>query len=258
MIRSAARHDNNAIDRTQTFFHCAESPEFGHSLFEDKPPAQSIRETFRLLENFLEHEMRVAAVFGNCFIPLERQFLFFPFPTGERLHHIPVTSNDCDLIVVEVYDALHIPHQGRHIGRDKHFSASDTEYQWAAQTRSQHYFWILSRDGDDTIRAFQLPERFYKRLFKGKLFHLLFKEMSNNLCICLGTKLMSSLLENIFEPAIIFNDAVVHHRYIAATISMRVSVPLRWLAMRRPARVRDPNSGHKNPLHFHLECRHLA
>src|SRR3989304_8388921 len=98
MIRSAARHDNNAIDRTQTFFHCAESPELGHSLFEDKPPAQSIRETFRLLENFLEHEMRVAAVFGNGFIPLERQFLFFPFPTGECIPNITVMLDDRDLI----------------------------------------------------------------------------------------------------------------------------------------------------------------
>ena len=72
MIRGPAGHDDETLDRAESPLHLAQSAQPSDAILGHESPQECIRETLRLFEDFLDHEVWVATLLGLFLRPFER------------------------------------------------------------------------------------------------------------------------------------------------------------------------------------------
>jgi len=81
---------------------------------------------------------------------------------------------------------------------------------------------------------------------------LLFNQVRNDFCICLGNKLVTLGRQLMLECQVVLHDAVVHDHNAARAVTVRMRIFLGGAAMRSPARVANAIGAFERTLANHL------
>ena len=193
-----------------------------------------------LLEDFLLHEMLVAALFGHDGVP------------GDVLH------GALDGIAIEVHDAdaLRSEHgdvavrQEKHVarvredrgnvGRDEIFVLSQADHGRRAGARGDDFVRVRGGKNRQGIDARELAHGLsHGVLQRAAFFHVPLDEVGDNFGVGLGDELVALFFEFALQIHVILDDSVVDDDDISRAVAMRMGVFFGGTAMRGPARMSD-------------------
>ncbi len=201
-------------------------------------PQHGIAHGARLLKNFFEHEMLVAAFFRHDGIPQNMGNLALDGASVEIGQMHAVGRQDGDVAIAQEEHVAGVAQDGGHVGRDEIFSVAQPDHHRRAHARRDDLVGIRTRDhaqGEDAVQVFHgAPHRVLQIPFV-----ILFHQVRDDFGVGLGNELVAFQLELVLEAQIVFDDAVVHHHDIAGTVAMRVRVFFGGTPVRRPAGVAD-------------------
>src|SRR6202522_2374170 len=108
----------------------------------------------RLLEDFFEHEVLVAALFGRRCIPRYEDRLAFDRAAVVSGNLVAVAADDRDLAFLQDDFFARVRQDGRRIRRDVHFSVADADHQRAgAIAREYQVLGVVAGDHSQRIRS---------------------------------------------------------------------------------------------------------
>ncbi|MNZ82960.1 hypothetical protein D3C78_1016750 [compost metagenome] len=192
-----------------------------------------------LLVDFLEHEVAVLALLRRLGALVELH--------GVALHAaafgIPylhaVLADLGDVALLQVDEAVGDLAQGQRVGGEEVLAQAQTDDQRAATAGGEDAVGLRGRDHRQTVGAVQLLDRCFQRV--GQLrqtLQLVVQQVDDGLGVGFRAEHITEGLELLAQLFVVLDDAVVHHRQVAAR-EMRVGVGLAGHAVRRPARVGD-------------------
>ena len=129
---------------------------------------------------------------------------------------------------------------GGHIACNEIFPLPQSDNQGAFLPRGNKAVGIILAEHAERVASLQLADGLLHGLKDIAVFLVIvIDEVGNNFRIRLAAEHNALALQPFLKRGIIFNDAVVHHRYRAAFIYLRMGIYIARFAMRRPARVAD-------------------
>ena len=96
--------DGDVVDLEQLFLADIQSTELGKTLFENKPPTHRVLDGHRLLEDLLEHEMRITAALDLLQVPLDAADRLVANHRVEVDDLVTLARDHGDLTIIEVHD----------------------------------------------------------------------------------------------------------------------------------------------------------
>ena len=235
-----------------------------HLVEEDSPgflahaAQRGVAHRARLLKDFLEHEVLVAALFGHDRVPQNVR--------GRTLHRAPVEIGEMHAVLgqhrhVAVGQEDHVARVAqdrRHIGGHEIFAVAQPDHHRRPGARGHDLIGILARDHAQREHAGQLAHRVAHRVLQIPVVIFL-DQMRDHLGVGLGDEGVAFGDQLALQRQIIFDDAVVHHHDVAVAIAMRMRVFLGGAAVRRPARVADAVEAlHRIQLQHFFQVAQLA
>ena len=198
----------------------------------------------RLLPDFLEHEVLVAALFRLDRIPLHaRQLALHGLAVKIRQRHA-FKRQDRHIAVGKKINVARVMQNSRHIAGDKRLALAHADHHRRAQPRRHNLVRLRGAQHAQRKRARQplhcAPHRVLKldRLARRLRFVLhLLNQVGNDLGVGLGNKLVALRGQLPLQLEIVFDDAVVHHDDAPGAVAVRMCVLFRGPAVRCPARV---------------------
>ncbi len=178
-------------------------------------------------------------------------------------HHAPGAVADAvavrgqaDLIaLVEIHEAVGDLAQRQRIGGEEVLLDADAQHQRAAAARADQGAGLGFGDDGECVGAFQPGQGGGQR--GGQILapaHQIMHQVGDHLGVGLGMELIAGGFQLGAQVAVVFDDAVVHHRDGPGAVRMRVG--LAGLAVGGPARVGDAElAGKGRALHvFGQQC----
>lgn len=156
---SATADEHDAMDLGEVARGAAHAGKHGGAEREVEPPAYRVAQGFRLLVNFLQHEVGEAAFFRCAGIEIE-----LCHGAGDG-HVVQVADldviglDDGDVVVVEINHALGVSENGGGIGGDDGFSFTDAEHDRTAPSRGDDETGLAGGNDGDAKGAFDLVQR---------------------------------------------------------------------------------------------------
>jgi len=192
-----------------------------------------------LLEDLLEHEVLVAALFRSDGIPEHALRGLRHFPSGivGELH--AGTGDDRHFLVGEEDDVAGVAQNRRNIGGDEEFVHPQPDDNRRTVANGDNLFRIVGRDEHDGEHAAHRQQRTPHGVLETVVLHFALDEVRDDLGVRLGREHVSLALQLAFQLEVVLDDAVVHDDDPARTVAMRVSILLRGSAVRGPAGVAD-------------------
>ena len=202
---------------------------------------QRVRDDFRLLVDFLRHEMAVVALVdqerragGLDHLAIDGDALRVADLNAAALDHRPVA-------VFEIADRVGERRERDRIGAEIHLAGAMTDRERRAAARADHEIVFAGEDESERKRAAQARQRHLHGVDRRQaLFHLRGDKMRDDFGVGLRAEFDAARFQLFAQFAEILDDAVMHDRELVGGMRMRV-VFVR-AAMRRPARVAD--AGH--------------
>ena len=192
----------------------------------------------RLLVNFLEHEVLVAALLRHDGIPQDVRHRAVHRTAVEIAQPNAVAGEHGHVAVGEEEHVARVPEDCRYVGGDEVFVIAQSDH---------HRRTLPRRDDLVRVRARQHRQREYPgQLLDGRpdrgleiAREVFLYQVRDDFGIGLGDELMTYVLKLLFEREIVLDDAVVDDHDLAGAIAMRMRVLLGGAAVRCPARVAD-------------------
>ena len=148
MPARAAGGDDDAVNVAQFAGGHVQAAELGGGALEIEPAAQRVQHRLRLLENFLEHEVRVFAARGV----LLRKFQIADLDVGRvraEVQHVETLRRDGrHVVIVEINDFFRVRDNGVGVAGDKIFVLADADDERRAAPRA-----------DDGVRKIRADDR---------------------------------------------------------------------------------------------------
>ena len=219
-------------------------------------PAHAIKQAIRLLENLLEHEIRIASLFQLAKIDVHR-FHRRVHARVVHIHHLQLVSgtDDGDVPVFQVHHLVSVFHNRSGIrGQIKLIVAPDAHHQRTALACGDDLFgmpFVQYRDGIGTDDLMQGHLHGTQQI--QIIAHLdIFNELHQHFGIRLAAELHAALLQTFLQRGIVLDDAVMDQRQVARCRIMGMGVFCTWFAMRGPTRMGDTD------MPAHVFCFHRA
>ena len=261
--RRAAREERHARERGEIAILETEAFELHTGLRRVDAAGQRALHRVRLLEDFLEHEVRVPVALDRLGVhrdgrraPPDRAPIQ---PLNARL----AASQNGDVPFFE-HDRLEAAsEQRRDVGREKRFVVAEAQHQRrpAAAHGDEHVGTIFG-DARDGERAFQLLDRSRDGLdqIAAGLSAMRLDEVRDDLGVGLRPERVPLRRQRRAKLLVVLDNAVVDDGQAVVAIDVRMRVHFAGTAMRRPARVRNPQrAGRRADLReLRLEVRDLA
>ena len=202
-------------------------------------PQHGVAHGARLLENFLEHEMLVAALFRHDGVP--RMWWTGRFMGGRRNRSAARPRGSAP-------PCRHRPgktcracaENRRNVGGHEVFAVAQPDHHRRAVSRSHN---LLRIRGDEITPARNTPVISFtalrtasSRLPSLACFSTRCAITSVSVSV---TNLWPSALQLVLQSEVVLDDAVVHHHDVALAIAVRMRVLFRGTSVRGPARVAD-------------------
>ncbi len=228
--------------------HLPEAGEFGrlnvHFIEKDAPGLlphaahHGVAYGARLLEDFLEHEMLVAAFFRHDGVPEHVGNLAVDGPALEIAQPHAGRREDRHVAIGQEKHVARVAEDGGHVGGHEVFVVADADdHRWAV-ARGDDLLRIGARNHGQREDAGEFRHRRPHRFFQVAA-EVLLDQVGDDLGVGLGAEHVAFGFELMLERQVVLHDAVVHHHQLALAIAVRVSVLFGGAAMRRPPRVAD-------------------
>ena len=240
MPRGAASHDPNPADCGKLFWRQTDIWQIRLAGIIGIPPAHRVEDRLRLLVNFLQHEMRKATLFRRGGIPGDlRQFPF---------HRASLDVNEMDIRrghnrQIPLFEIRHITGMGQHrhdVGGDERRMGRCAHDQRAARARRDYRPRFPLRNDGQRITASHVLGRSSHRLSQlHARLEIFVDQVRDHFRVRFRVKLVSLVLQLLFQRLIVFDDAVMHE--YATLRAVRMGILLRGLPVRRPTCVADPH-----------------
>ena len=201
-------------------------------------PQRGVAHGPRLLVNFLEHEMLVAAFFGHDGVPQDVRHLAVHRPAFEIAEPHAVGRQHRHVAIGQEKHVARVIQDGRHVGRHEILVVAQPDHHRGAGTRGDDLVRVRARDYRQRKNAVKLLDRRAHGLFQIAGEVLLY-QVRDDLGIGLGFELVAFRLQLPLQRQVILDDAVMHHDDVALTVAVRVRVLLGGPPVRRPTRVPD-------------------
>ncbi len=210
---AAADHDDTAGIKqfARVFFN---SPEYHGALLHIEAATHTITHCAGLFKNLLEHKVRESAFFECGQIKFKGLDIRRFFGIGNGNYPVAVvTTDNGDLIIVEVNNLARIFHDGSSIGCQEILSLPDAQNQRAAFARGNKQIGFFLRNHSNSIGSGYLPQcktyRFHQVAFfvQADIFY----KVSQHFGISLTCKLIVAVDEFFLENSKILNNAVVNN-----------------------------------------------
>ena len=199
-----------------------------------------IAQGLRLVVNFLEHEVRIAALLRSGHLPLD---VLRGLAHGRTVCVIElrgVLREHDHIAVVEIHDAARIRQDGRDIRGDEVLALAEAEDQWTVLLDGDHGIRPVGAEDAERIAALDPAERqadgLHQIVF---LFIIVFQQIGDDLRVRLGAERLALLQQELLQRQEILNDAVVHDADAAVRGQLRMRILVRGCAVRRPAGMAD-------------------
>ena len=182
----------------QVFIGDVQSAESDRALFLEQAAAQRVSHALRLLHDFLEHEMGVAATLDGREVPFHLRDCLLLLRSRE-IHDPVIAGRDLgDFAVIEVDDGARVREHRRCIGRNPILSIADGDEQRRPAARRDERIGLARRDHGDAVRTFDLPQRRGGRVHQGRARGVrLFNQMGENFGVGLRAKDVTALCERL-------------------------------------------------------------
>ena len=202
-------------------------------------PAQRFLDHVGLLEDLLEHEMFEAALLGGSRVPGDQNRLALdaiPRVIGEAK---TVASDDRDLALLQDDFFARVRQNRRRIGCDVHFAVTDADDERTRAIASKdEMIGIVARYDAERVGAANFMERAAYRLFEVAVVVQL-DQMREDLGIGFAAKNVAELDQARSQGGVVFDDAVVNDRDLAAAVHVRMCVGVGRRPVRCPASMSD-------------------
>ena len=204
------------------------------------PWIDRIAQGLGLVVNFLEHEVRIAALLRSGHLPLD---VLGRLAHGRAVCVIElrgVLREHDHIAVVEIHDAARIRQDGRDIRGNEVLSLAEAEDQRTVLLDGDHGIRPVGAEDAERIAALDPAERqadgLHQIVF---LFIIVFQQIGNDLRVRLGAERLALLQQELLQRQEILNDAVVHDADAAVCGHLRMRILVRGCAVRRPAGMAD-------------------
>ena len=201
-------------------------------------PESRIADGARLLKDFLEHEMLVAAFFGHDRVPEDVLNLAVDGVTVEVGQLNAVRSKDRHIAIGEEKHVARVAQDGGHVGRDEVLAFAEADYDRGTFAGGNNLIRVITVDHGEREDAADLLERGADRSFQIPV-EVFFDHVSDYFGIGLGFKNMAFALELFLQRQEVFDDAVVNDNDVAGTIAVRMGVFFAGAAVGCPAGMAD-------------------
>ena len=219
--------------------------------------AQRTAHCLGLLVNFFEHEV-VERTFRQLLGDnVELRRLLDRRHRIERRHAIAARLDDGDLAVIEINRLLRVAHERGGIGGDEHFVVADAEDHCAAVTRNDDLLRMTRIHHRDAVGAGDRAQRRAHRVLE-RIGLDARNQLREHFGIGVGCEHDSAGFELRAQRMRVVDDAVVHDDDPARDVGVRVRVRIARRAVRRPARMADPDDAGKPLRQARLHVAHLA
>ena len=211
------------------------------------PARQRLPQRLGLLVDLLEHEVLVAALLGGLDGPLDR--------LRDALHRPPVDVGDDhaarpqvgDVALLEEDDAPGVREDRRDVGGEERLALPEPDDEGHVLPRPDQPVVLVAMHDREGVGAVELAQRRPRRLRDVALVGLL-DQVRDRLGVRLGDERVAARLEPVAELLEVLDDPVVDDRDPPGAVHLGMGVDVARPAVRRPARVREPDRGVRGPL----------
>src|SRR5690348_13200293 len=191
-----------------------------------------------LFEDFLLHEMLVAALFRHDGIPCD-VVRFALDGIGVVVHDANAFFGKHDDVAVgEEENIASVLEERGNVAGDEIFVVTQADDGWRTETRRDNLLGILGGQKHERVDTTKLLEGTADGFFEGHVaLHVLLDEMGDDFGVRFGNKLVALALKLLFQFEVVLDDAVVHDDDLAGAVAMRVSIFFGGPAVSGPARV---------------------
>ena len=224
-ISRAAGDQNHPLDGRQinVIFRQSHAAIFRISILPERA-----RQHLRLLVNFLAHEVPVIAFVHHGRRGIDHHlFACDARPVGSENLRTRI-GNNRPVAIIKISNAIGEGRKRESVRTDEHFTASVTHRQRAAIARYYHTVFQSLDNQSDRISSIKRGEG-----GRGGCHHIVFcpqilrKQMRDDFCIRVGGKFSATRHQVLFEVAVVFNNAIMHHRNLFRPVRMRVGLDRR-------------------------------
>ena len=134
------------------------------------------------------------------------------------------------------------------VAREKIFAFTDAYDQWRTAPRADNDIGIIRADHADSVSPDDFAQGFgdsqCQRMHRARVFafefcEMLADEMGQDFGVRGGLESMAGFEQAVFDPVVVFNDAVMHQGEAAGLIQMRMGIFVGRRAVGCPAGVAD-------------------
>ena len=201
---------------------------------------QRVAHGARLLEDFLLHEMLVAALFGHDGVPGDVLDGALDGVAVEVHHAHALRSEHGDVAVGQEKHVARVREDRGDVGGDEIFVLSQADHGGRAGARGNNFVRVRGGKNGQGIDAGELPHGLAHGVFeRAAFFHVPLDEVGDDFGVGLGDELVALFFELALQIDVILDDSVVDDDDISGAVAVRVRVFLGGAAMRGPARVSD-------------------
>ena len=259
MIGRAARHDDDLGNILEILFGKAVDIELHRPVARER--VERILDDARLLADLLHHEVLISALFGTLRIPIDVDLAFVDDIAVEIVERGLARLQARHLQVVDIVDVARMLEHGRHIGGKIGVLVRDTDDHRAVLAGDIDLIGIVRKEDGKGISSPHAHHRLGERVDGPHFvfFIVVIYELDEHFRVRLGIEGIAVMQEFFLDLAVVFDDAVVDSHDAAVIAAMGMSVGLRRVAVRRPARVADAAAAaDRERLQLLLEVLELA
>ena len=259
MIGRPARHDDDLGNILEILLCKAVDIELHRPVAREC--VERILDDARLLADLLHHEVLISALFGTLRIPIDVDLAFVDDIAVEIVERGLARLQARHLQVVDIVDVARMLEHGRHIGGKIGVLVRDTDDHRAVLAGDIDLIGMIRKEDRKGISS---PHAHHclGECIDGPhfiFFIVVIYELDEHFRVRLGIEGIAVIEELFLDLAVVLDDAVVDTHDAAVIAAMGMSVGLRRVAVRRPARVPDAAAAaDRDRLQLLLEVLELA
>ena len=204
--------------------------------------SHAIGQTLRLLEDFLEHKVRITTLLNLSEVDIDslyRQLLLFT----KDAHNLQVltTTDHSDITILEIHHLIGILHDRAGIRTQEELVVTDTYYQRTLLTGSDNLIRIALVEHSDGVCTDHLIESHLNSCQEIELLMFLdiLNELHQHLSIRIRNEGHTFSLEFLLQICIVLNDTIMDDSQVMALGIVGMGIARGRLTMSGPTRVRD-------------------
>ena len=197
-----------------------------------------------MLEDLLEHEVRIAALLYLSQVDIDSLHLQFLF-LAQNAHHLEflVTTDDGDIAIFQIYHLVGILHDRTGVRPQEELILTDTHHQRTLLACSHNLFGVALIEHGNSIGTYHLIQSHLDGGQQIKLLvHLnILYELYQHFRIGIALEMNTFRHQLFLDVGIILDDTVVDDGQVVALRIVRVGITTGGFSMGGPTRMSDAN-----------------